>query len=126
MPKVAADVPPAPPGLDATDLYHLGERQLKQGKYNEAIASFNQSQKLRPSQRTLTKLGQAYFDAHKLKKAEQVLRRAGNHAPAMLMLGTLYQQTGQTARARQVYRSFLSRFPNHRRAAWVRTILQAL
>lgn len=126
MPTPPASAPPPPPGLDATDLYHLGESQLRQAKYAAAISSLTKSQQLRASPRTLTKLGQAYFDAHQLKKAESVLRRAGNHAPAMLMLGTLYQQTGQQTRARQVYKAFLARFADHRRAGWVRTILQAL
>jgi TolA-binding protein len=126
LPKPPASAAALPSNLDATDLYHRGQTLLKQGKYSDAIANLSASQRMRPSARTLTKLGQAYFDAHQIKKAEQVLRRAGNHAPALLMLGTLYQQTGQQSRARQVYKGFLSRFPDHRRAGWVRTILQAL
>lgn|GEM_PF-3535135 len=125
MPAPPAGASP-PPGLDATDLYHLGDQQLRQGKYSAAISSLAASHKMRPSKRTLTKLGQAYFDAQQLKKAENVLRRAGTHAPAMLMLGTLYQQTGQQSRARKVYKAFLTKYPNHKRATWVRTILQAL
>lgn len=96
------------------------------GQYSKAIESLTQSQKLRSSPRTLTKLGQAYFDGHKLSRAQRALQRAGNYAPAMLMLGTLYQQTGKQAKARKVYTAFLARFPNHKRAAWVRTILKAL
>ena len=128
-PKPAAVLPPAaapPPGLDATDLYHRGASMLRQGRYKDAIAALTQAQKLRPSPRTLTLLGQAYFDAHQLKQAEQVLRKAGNHAPAMLMLGTLYQQRGQTVNARMTYKRFLERFPKHAKANWVRTILKAL
>ena len=120
------EAPPPPPGLDATDLYYLGQRQLQAGQLDAAIRSLSASQQQRPSARTLTRLGQAYFDAGKLKDAERALKQAGDNAEALILLGRLYLQQGRVAEARKVYRAFLTHHEDHRRAQRVRDLLKTL
>ena len=120
-----ASVPP-PPCLDATDLFYRGKQQLSQGNLKAAISSLSASQRLRSSSRTLTKLGQAYFDLGKLRKAEKTLRAAGKNPEAMLLLAALYQQTGKASKSTKVYKAFLNYHPDHRRANWVRGVLKTL
>ncbi len=115
-----------PEGADATDLYYSGKRKLEQGDLNGAINDLRASQQLRHSVRTLTLLGRAYFDAGQMGPAEKALKSAGNYDDAMLLLGQLYQSTGKSAQARKVYAQFLSLFPDHAKAEWVRKLLQAL
>ncbi len=117
---------PLPPGKDATDLYYEGKRALEARRYSAAIASLRASQQLRPSGRTLTLLGRTYFDAGRLKDAERALRRAGNRADALLLLATLYQQQGNSSRARRAYKALLTHHPDHPRADWVRRLLKTL
>jgi tetratricopeptide (TPR) repeat protein len=121
----SASAPP-PPGLDATDLFYRGKQQLGRGELKGAISSLSASQRLRSSSRTLTKLGQAYFDLGKLKKAERTLRSAGKNPEAMLLLSALYQQTGRASKSAKVYKAFLKYHPDHRRANWVRGVLKTL
>ncbi len=121
----SASAPP-PPGLDATDLFYRGKQQLSHGDLKGAISSLSASQRLRSSSRTLTKLGQAYFDLGKLKKAERTLRSAGKNPEAMLLLAALYQQTGRASKSAKVYKAFLNYHPDHRRANWVRGVLKTL
>ena len=116
---------PAPTG-DATDLYYAGVQQLRSGNFNAAVVSLSASQRQRSSARTLAKLGQAYFDAGRLKEAEKTLRAAGRRPEAMLLLATLYQQTSRVDRTRKTYRAFLAHHPDHSRAGWVRKILKQL
>lgn len=116
----------APAGADATDLYYSGKRKLDAGDYKGAIADLKVSQQLRPSARTLTLLGRAYFDGNKLPEAEKVLKQAGAHDEAQLLLANLYQQRGKIADARRVYQAFLQAHPDHAKAGWVRNLLQTL
>jgi outer membrane protein assembly factor BamD (BamD/ComL family) len=115
-----------PAGADATDLYYQGERKMKAGDFAGAIADLRASLSLRRSLLTLTTLGQAYFDAGDLKNAERTLRRAGSYPRAMLLLARLHQQRGQTSKAREVYKRFVAQHPNHSKAAWARTMVDAL
>ncbi|MCO4760149.1 MAG: tetratricopeptide repeat protein [Myxococcales bacterium] len=121
----ASDVP-LPPGKDATDLYYDGKRSLQARQYGAAIASLRASQQLRSSARTLTLLGRAYFDANRLKDAERALRKAGSRADALILLATLYQQQGRSARARRTYKALLTHHPNHPRADFARRMLKTL
>lgn len=115
-----------PEGADATDLYYSGKRKLEQGDLNGAINDLRASQQLRHSVRTLTLLGRAYFDAGQMGPAEKVLKAAGTYDDAMLLLGQLYQSTGKSAQARKIYAQFLTLYPEHAKAEWVRKLLQAL
>jgi len=113
-------------GADATELYYSGKRKLDAGDAAGAIADLKASQRARASARTLTLLGRAHFDAGELSAAAKALRQAGSHDDAQLLLATLYQQTGKTSQARKVYEAFLKAHPDHKRAAWVRNLLQSL
>ena len=126
QPVETNDPVPLPPGKDATDLYYEGKRALRARNYKAAIAALRASQQLRPSGRTLTLLGQAYFDANRVKDAEKALSRAGNRADALLLLATLYQQQGRSARARRAFKALLTYHPNHSRADWARRMLKTL
>ncbi|MBI5610590.1 MAG: tetratricopeptide repeat protein [Deltaproteobacteria bacterium] len=115
-----------PEGADATDLYYSGKRKLEHGDLNGAINDLRASQQLRHSVRTLTLLGRAYFDAGQMGPAEKALKAAGTYDDAMLLLGQLYQSTGKSAQARKIYAQFLTLYPDHAKAEWVRKLLQAL
>ena len=115
-----------PEGADATDLYYSGKRKLDSGDLSGAINDLRASNQLRHSVRTLTMLGRAYFDAGQMGPAEKALRSAGTFDEAMLLLGQLYQSTGKAAQARKVYAQFLTLYPEHAKAEWVRKLLQAL
>jgi TolA-binding protein len=117
---------PLPPDVDATDLYYSGKTKLANGDARGAIADLSLSLQARRSALTMVLLGQAYFDAGELGKAEKTLRAAGSHPDAMLLLATLYQQRGQTDKARQTWRAFIERHPQHPKADWARRILQTL
>jgi hypothetical protein len=122
---IAAPEPP-PPGADATDLLYSGKRKLDGGDLHGAIADLKVSQQLRPSPRTLTLLGRAYFDANELDQAAKVLKAAGSHDEAQLLLGTLHQQMGKTANAKKVFEAFLDKHPDHPKADWVRRLVETL
>jgi Tfp pilus assembly protein PilF len=55
-----------------------------------------------------------------------VLKQAGAHDEAQLLLANLYQQRGKIADARRVYQAFLQAHPDHAKAGWVRNLLQTL
>ena len=126
QPVLEAAAPAGLEGMDATDLYHKGVQQLHNGQAKAATVTLSASQRLRPSARTLAKLGQAYMDAGKLKEAEKTLSAAGRRPEAMLLLAILFQQTSRVDRTRKTYNAFLTHHPNHPRAAWVRNILKQL
>lgn len=113
-------------GEDATELYYRGKGKLDGGDLRGAIADLSASQRARSSTRTLTLLGRAYFDANDLGAATKVLKQAGSHDEAQLLLATLYQQTGKSPLARKVYEAFLKAHPEHPRAPWVRNLIQSL
>ncbi len=115
-----------PEGADATDLYYGGKRKLDHGDFAGAIADLRASHKIRPSVRTLTLLGRAYFDSDQLGAAEKAFKAAGTYDEAMLLLGQLYQQSGKADKARKVYDKFLAAHPDHPKAEWVRKLLQTL
>lgn len=111
---------------DATELFFSGKRKADAGDFKGAIEDFKGSQAARPSPRTLTALGRAYFDAGEMNSAIAVLRKAGGHDDAQLLLGTLYQQTDKPEKARKVYEEFLKAHPDHAKADWVRKMLKTL
>jgi tetratricopeptide (TPR) repeat protein len=114
------------PEGDATELFFSGKRKQDAGDFHGAIDDFKASQQARPSPRTLTALGRAYFDAGEMNAAANVLRQAGHHEDAQLLLGTLYQQTDKPDKARKVYEDFLKEHPDHAKADWVRRLLKTL
>ncbi len=113
-------------GGDATELFFSGKRKADAGDFRGAIEEFKAAQAARPSPRTLTALGRAYFDAGEMAAAAAVLRKAGNHDDAQLLLGTLYQQMDKPDKARKVYEEFLKVHPDHAKADWVRKLLKTL
>lgn len=113
-------------GLDATDLYYQGKRQLDSGQREDAIVSLTASLARRPSDRTRALLGRALFDAGRMAEAERVLRGAPIHAEALLLLAQLYQHRGKVSDARKAYKAFLTHNPDHPRADWVRDVLRTL
>ena len=125
QPSTLAPVKGEPQG-DATELFFSGKRKADAGDFRGAIEDFKASQASRPSPRTLTALGRAYFDAGEMNAAASVLRQAGHHDDALLLLGTLYQQTDKPEKARKVYEEFLKAHPDHAKADWVRRLLKTL
>lgn len=111
---------------DATELFFAGKRKADAGDFRGAIEDFKASQAARPSPRTLTALGRAYFDAGEMNSAAGVLRKAGSHDDAQLLLGTLYQQMDKPEKARKVYEDFLKAHPDHTKAEWVRKLIKTL
>ncbi|HAN30950.1 MAG TPA: hypothetical protein DCQ06_05080 [Myxococcales bacterium] len=112
--------------LDPTELLYQGKRACRMGRYKEAIRLLRISQRLRPSAQTLTLLGRAYFDAGQLKMAQKTLVKAGRGPEPLLLLATLYQQMGQAAKARKMYKAFLTYHPEHPKADRVRQRLRLL
>ena len=114
------------PGLDATDLYYQGKRQLDSGQREDAIVSLTASLARRASDRTRALLGRALFDAGRMSEAERILRGAPTHAESLLLLAQLYQHRGKVPDARKTYKAFLTHNPDHARADWVRDVLRTL
>jgi len=55
-----------------------------------------------------------------------VLAQSPTHASALLTLGSIAQERGQKAKAREYYERYLKRYPNGRRAAEIRALLNEL
>ena len=124
--KPVAEPAASSAGADATELQTSGKRKLESGDLSGAIADLRASLQVRTSVQTQTLLGRAYFDHGDLAQAAKVLVAAGPNDEAMLLLGNVYQHQGNTNQARKTFEAFLQMHPNHRRAAWVRSLLQTL
>ena len=134
-PASAAAPPPAAAGPASEQLYRkaleLGERQLRSGKYQEAIGHFRRAVKERPEAvPALLALGDAYLEADKPRSAvpplEAAARLDGRSGRAQLLLGTAWQSLGKNGQALKAYRRYLELEPEGEFSRDVRLILANL
>jgi protein O-GlcNAc transferase len=104
--------------------YFLGMAQQKQGKLDEAIASFNAALALKPDADIVYgDLCIALFQAGQHDAARETARQAALANPAFadlcLLLGNLYAGAGQPDRAMACYQDRLALDPNHAQAHYL-------
>ena len=109
----------------------LGEQQLRQGNYTQAIAHFRRAVKERPhAAPALLALGDAYLEADKPRSAVKPLESAARLDPksgrAQLLLGTAWQSLGKNPQALEAYRRYLELEPDGEFSRDVRLILANL
>ena len=137
QPPGAAPAPDSQPAVaPASDqLYskalELGEKQLRSGKYKQAIAHFQRAVKERPQAvPALLALGDACLEADRPRSALQPLEEAARldqrSGRAQLLLGTAYQSLGKNAQAVLAFRRYLELEPEGEFSRDVRVILANL
>ena len=95
----------------AASSYHIGQKALQQGKYEEAIAAFRKSVQENPQNKeALRNLGIAYFKNNNYKMAIPIFEKIHEKAPkdgvTLFYLGASFEKTGQLKQAIQTYRQF--------------------
>ncbi|PKN57240.1 MAG: hypothetical protein CVU56_12235 [Deltaproteobacteria bacterium HGW-Deltaproteobacteria-14] len=125
----------APPSADAKDAAATALADAK-GKaasrdWKGAVAAYSAALAATPGDaKALVGRGQAYFELKQTdlaaKDLEAVLARNPTHATALLTLGSIAQDQGKKAAARDYYERYLKRYPNGRRAAEVRALLDGM
>ncbi|TNF33444.1 MAG: tetratricopeptide repeat protein [Deltaproteobacteria bacterium] len=108
-----------------------GKAKTKSGDWKGAVAAYTDALAASPGDLTaLAGRGRASFELKQTDLAKQdleaVLKQNPTHATALLTLGSIAQDQGQKAAARDYYERYLRRYPNGRRAAEVREVLDKL
>ena len=125
----------APPFADAKDTAAtaLADATAKAASkdWKGAVAAYTTALAATPGDaKALVGRGQAYFELKQTdlasKDLEAVLARNPTHATALLTLGSIAQDRGKKAAARDYYERYLKRYPNGRRAAEVRALLDGM
>lgn len=125
----------APPSADAkgTAATALADAAGKAASkdWKGAVAAYTTALAATPGDaKALVGRGQAYFELKQTdlasKDLEAVLARNPTHATALLTLGSIAQDRGKKAAARDYYERYLKRYPNGRRAAEVRALLDGM
>ena len=95
---------------------------MSHGRYREAISALSTST-TRPST-TTHPLGQAYFDAGQLKKAQKTLAKAARTQTRCCWLRSISRWAA--SKARRTYKAFLTYHPEHPKAERARQRLRLL
>jgi len=103
----------------------------KRGNVRAAVKEFRKALELDDTNfRAHTGIGEAYFDLNKTSDAIKHLKQAISLNPrgpqAFVILGGVYQATGDNKKAKQSYQRYLKIAPNGKFASDIRMILDAL
>jgi len=95
-------------------LYHLqGEIHLSEGRFKNAIDSFNKAVALKPQDRSfyLTALGKAYQEAKQIAESVETYQQAlafnPNNVWALFGTGETHEKSGRTSQAKKAYQRLL-------------------
>jgi uncharacterized caspase-like protein/peptidoglycan/xylan/chitin deacetylase (PgdA/CDA1 family) len=127
-------VPAAVPTSDRQRAQQANDRGLqlyREKRYEEAVAQFTEALKLRPDfAQAANNLGFVYYRQQRYSEAarwlENTLKIDPSRAVAYLNLGDAYFNAGDTAKAKQAYRTYLELQPQGSGAAQARSQLQKL
>ena len=131
----SAEAAPSGPTLDpnasAKDLISQGRKLLLSGNPTTAEKAYRLALTKSPSStRARYGLAKALYQKNRAAEATSELRKIlsanKNHGAALLMMGSLLQEQGQSSQARTYYQRYLDARPNGRRADEVRSILGRL
>jgi uncharacterized caspase-like protein/peptidoglycan/xylan/chitin deacetylase (PgdA/CDA1 family) len=127
-------VPAAAPTSDRQRAQQANDRGLqlyREKRYDEAVAQFTEALKLRPDfAQAANNLGFVYYRQQRYAEAarwlENTLKIDPSRAVAHFNLGDAYFHGGDTARAKQAYRTYLALQPQGSNAAQARAQLEKL
>jgi uncharacterized caspase-like protein/peptidoglycan/xylan/chitin deacetylase (PgdA/CDA1 family) len=127
-------VPAAAPTSDRQRAQQANDRGLqlyREKRYDEAVAQFTEALKLRPDfAQAANNLGFVYYRQQRYAEAarwlENTLKIDPSRAVAHFNLGDAYFHGGDTARAKQAYRTYLALQPQGSYAAQARAQLEKL
>lgn len=127
-------VPAAAPTSDRQRAQQANDRGLqlyREKRYDEAVAEFTEALKLRPDfAQAANNLGFVYYRQQRYAEAarwlENTLKIDPSRAVAHFNLGDAYFHGGDTARAKQAYRTYLALQPQGSNAAQARAQLEKL
>lgn len=117
--------------------YNAAIDQLREGRYQQAIASLQEFLKTYPDSPVAGDaqywLGEAYYVNRDFAKSRQAFIAMGTNYPnsnrlpnAMLKLGYVYEALGDTAKARQVLQQLAQSYPKTQAATLAQQRLQSL
>jgi len=126
-----ADGPTVDPNASAKELISQGRKFLLSGNPTTAEKAYRLALTKSPSStRARYGLAKALYQKNRAAEATTELRKIlganKNHGAALLMMGSLLQEQGQSSQARTYYQRYLDARPNGRRADEVRSILGRL
>ena len=127
----AAKEPAVDPNATAKQLVAQGRKLLLSGNPSGAEKAYRLALKKSPgSARARYGLAKALYQKNRASEAMAELRRIlssnKSHRSALLMMGSLLQEQGQSSEARSYYRRYLDTQPSGRRADEIRSILGRL
>ena len=135
QPSTAAP-PPAPIGTERAE-FDVALGELREGRYPEAIAAWQRFLRVHPNGDLAGDaqywLGEAYYLSRDYSAAKETFIALGLNHPqsarlpdALLKLGYLYGEQGDTARAREVLQKLVQVYPNTQAASLAERRLQSL